>query len=146
MFPCLCVSSAVILLASVAQAAPANPSPVGDWYSEGKQNGERILSLTHYKTDGTFVTEFRECLPNWTGVHTKSGHWSLAGNRLLTTTELAKGRSVSFTGEFEIVSNDGHIWLSHTVGGDALRIFGDNGIRVVRVTPGSRLPSCDQVS
>jgi len=137
---------AFILFSAVAQAAPGKPFPVGYWYCESTQDGEKVFSIMHYKGDGSFVADFRECRPNWTRLDPESGHWSIAGDRLLATTEIVMGNTVQFSDEYQVVSYDGHVWLSRLVGGDEMQAHGGSTFKLVRVTADSRLPDCDQLS
>jgi hypothetical protein len=118
-------------------------SIVGNWFDE--RTG-KVLSIEHFRRDGSFSIEFRECLTTGARDHVESGHWSFSGSRLKMTTESVWERPVRLTAELETLSNNGTIWVRRIVGGDALRVFGAGTSQSVRVSDDSGLPGCQLTS
>ena len=147
----------LIAALSVSCAAQATEkSIVGDWYSEGGTGVATVYSITHYRADGTWSTDFRECFRRGTIYfaktkdgqrdHVESGNWTTNfGLIYITVTNLA-GKRATITTVLKTLSNDGHVWESQIVGGDALARFGPRSWRDVSVEPGWKNPACNPVS
>jgi hypothetical protein len=65
---------ASLVTAHAAQAA--EPSIVGDWYEEAVYGGYRTISISHFRSDGTFTVEFRKCLVPGELDNTDTGHFT----------------------------------------------------------------------
>jgi hypothetical protein len=116
---------------------------VGDWYG-GDDRG--VISIEHYKADGSFFTEFRQCFKTGKRDHIESGRWKILNGQLYTTTELVWARPVHLTSRETILSFDGATLTREIVGGDVFRMFGLGLFKAVRVTADSKLPGCDASS
>jgi hypothetical protein len=120
---------------------------VGYWYAEDQYPNGRVFALEHLEADGSFRTEFRECFSlGGSKDHTEAGHWKLSRDRLSIVTEAVGEKTVHLSGDYETISMNASTWDLHTVGGDALRVFGPATFRKVRVTADSKLPSCELTS
>jgi hypothetical protein len=115
----------------------------GDWYG-GDDHG--VISIEHYKADGSFVTEFRQCFKSGKRDHIESGHWSISNGVLHLTTDDIRDRPTHLTSEEKFVSFDQATLTREIVGGDAFRMFGPGFFKAVRVTADSKLPGCDASS
>ncbi len=130
-----------------ALASVTSDAAVGHWYSEDHYPHGRIFVIEYLEADGSFRTEFRECFSmGGSRDHTESGHWTLSSDRLSMVTEAIADKPVHLSGEYATISMNASTWDLHTVGGDALRVFGPATFRKVRVTADSKLPGCELTS
>lgn len=121
-------------------------SPIGDWYGEIHSRKESVFEITHYKSDGSFFTEYRECWVGGSRDHIELGHWTFDDMHLNETTEMISGRSVYLITSLRIVEDDNNSWTTRIDGGDAIKIMGPREEKEVRVTSDSKLPGCNAVS
>jgi hypothetical protein len=124
-----------------AQAAEA--SIVGDWYEEAVYGGYRTISISHFRNDGTFTVEFRKCLVPGELDNTDTGHFAYANGKLRMITEARDGIWTMDIEDYETSSNDGQAWVYKSVSGPAVANYGHIVFKDIRVTPSSKVPSCD---
>ncbi len=132
---------ASLVTAHVAQAAEA--SIVGDWYEEAVYGGYRTISISHFRADGTFTVEFRKCLVPGELDNTDTGHFTYANGKLRMITEARDGIWTMDIEDYETSSNDGRAWVYKSVSGPAVENYGHIVFKDIRVTPSSKVPSCD---
>lgn len=132
---------AALLLSGAAHAA--EKSIVGDWYEEATYGGYRTISIAHFRADGTFVAEFRKCLRPGELDNTDTGHYTYENGHLRMITEARDGFWTMDIEEYRTVSNDGRTWIYDSTAGSAVQKYGHIHFTDVRVTPSSKVPSCD---
>lgn len=133
----------LVLFASL-MAAPvqAAPSLVGDWYEDMMLHGGRVISIARLKADGTFRVDFRRCFAQG-GPHdsSESGRWTYSKGVLRLSIEVDSGTPTFYTQEYRTDELTARTWNYYLVGDKSLPMFHD-----VRVTAGSKIPSCDLTS
>lgn len=132
---------AALLVSGAAQAA--QKSIVGDWYEEATYGGYRTISIAHFRADGTFIVEFRKCLQPGELDSTDTGTWTYSGDALRMITQTRDGFWTFDIEDYQTSSNDGRIWVYKSVSGPAIEKYGRIVFKDVRVTPASKVPSCD---
>jgi hypothetical protein len=130
------------LLLSVTAHALQQPI-VGDWYEEAVYGGYRTISIAHFRADGTFVAEFRKCLQPGEFDNTDTGHYNYENGKLRMITEARDGIWTLDIEDYQTISNDGRIWIYKSTAGPAVEKYGHLLFKDVRVTPSSKVPSCD---
>ena len=140
--PLLCLIG--ILFASIAHAA--TPSIVGDWFEDETYGGQRTIAVGHFKPDGSFSVDFRECLKKGFLDHTETGTWTYSGGTLRMTTQTNHGFWVYDIEDYQTLSNDGHLWVYKSTAGTEFHQYGQITFHDVRVEPGSKPPTCDLLS
>ena len=130
---------AVALLFVTAPTAIAEePLLAGYWYSEDYQPNFHVTAqeVTVRRADGTYEDEFRryeDC--KLVLLQHESGKWTLAGDRLHTTTTSINGRSADIEDDYEVRSlTDKQFQYFHPKLG---QLFTDT-----RVRPNFRFPDC----
>ena len=137
--------AAILIALSLVAAAPAaQQSIVGVWYEEAHYGGSRVISVWDIKADGTYHSVYRRCLPQGEQDSVQDGHWTYADGKMRTVS--AKPNLSYYTNVYETVSNDGRVWVYRAISGDGFNEFGPVTFRDIRVTPGSKLPTCDTMS
>ena len=132
---------AALLLSGAAHAAE---KPIlGDWYEEATYGGYRTISIAHFRADGTFTAEFRKCLQPGELDNTDTGHYTYADGHLRMITEARDGFWTLDIEDYQTASNDGRIWVYDSTSGPAVEHYGHIHFKDVRVTPTSKVPSCD---
>lgn len=101
------------------------------------------MALAHFRADGSFTVEFRECVKPQTTDHVDTGHYTYDGSRLRMTTETQNGFWTMNIDDYLTSKNDGHMWVYKSVAGPGFRDFGQVTFHDVRVTPTSKMPECD---
>jgi hypothetical protein len=130
-----------LLASQGAQAAEA--SIVGDWFEEAVYGGYRTISISHFRADGTFTVEFRKCLVPGELDNTDTGHWTYANGQLRMITEARDGFWTLDIEDYQTQSNDGTVWVYKSTAGPAVQTYGHIVFKDVRVTPSSKVPTCD---
>lgn len=130
-----------LLISHMAHAADA--SIVGDWYEEAVYGGYRTISISHFRADGTFTVEFRKCLVPGELDNTDTGHFTYANGKLRMITEARDGFWTLDIEDYETSSNDGQTWIYKSMSGPAVAHYGHIVFKDIRVTPSSKVPSCD---
>lgn len=126
-------------------AAPSGNFPVGDWVGEDRAGDTMVYSLAHFRKDGSYSADERECFSQQTHDLTESGHWTFSGDTLNLTIENDDGRRVNYAVRYRTVSNDGHghVLLSQIEGGGALARSAPRVLKLQRVRADSALPDCN---
>lgn len=140
---------AAFLLASalaVSSAHAATPSIVGDWLEDETYGGGRTIALGHFKADGSFFVDFRECVTPKPIDHTETGTWTYAGGKLEMTTTLDNSFLSYDVEDYQTVSNNGRLWIYKSTAGPRFERYGPVTFHDERVDPGSKPPSCDLTS
>jgi hypothetical protein len=107
-----------------------------------KQRGIRTISIARFRGNGTFIVEFRRCLPEGVVDSTEAGHWTYADGKMHLKKEVYNGvPGAVFNETYETTSNSGRIWDYRLVSGGMPMSFHD-----VRVTTDSKMPGCDITS
>src|ERR1700743_2532807 len=89
------LSLSVWLAFSNLAAASSNPL-VGDWYTEGTENGLHAQFIIHNLADGTFTKSIRDDTDcNASKKWTETGTWSLDKNRYIAITRTIDNNAVS---------------------------------------------------
>ncbi|HEY2034086.1 MAG TPA: hypothetical protein VGH02_10415 [Rhizomicrobium sp.] len=132
---------AALLLSGPAQAA--EKPIVGDWYEEATYGGYRTISIGHFHADGTFTVEFRKCLQPGELDNTDTGHYTYENGHLRMITEARDGFWTLDIEGYQTSSNDGQMWIYKSTSGDAVAKYGPILFKDVRVTPTSKVPTCD---
>ncbi|HWA31197.1 MAG TPA: hypothetical protein VG867_08860 [Rhizomicrobium sp.] len=141
------IAGFALLALLIPQAALAvQQSIVGDWYEEAEYGGYRTISIGHFRADGTFTVEFRRCLRPGEMDDTDTGSWTYANGDLRMTTQTRDGFWVFDIEDYQTVSNDGRSWIYKSVSGSAVERYGRIVFHDIRVTPDSKVPSCDLTS
>lgn len=135
------ILAAGLLASHAAQAA--EQSIIGDWYEEAVYGGYRTISISHFRADGTFTVEFRKCLQPGELDNTDTGHFTYANGKLRMITEARDGIWTLDIEDYETASNDGRAWTYKSVSGPAVERYGHIVFKDIRVTPSSKVPSCD---
>ncbi|HEY8947505.1 MAG TPA: hypothetical protein VIM56_01330 [Rhizomicrobium sp.] len=130
-------------LVSSGTAHAAEKSIVGDWYEEATYGGYRTISIAHFHADGTFVAEFRKCLQPGELDNTDTGHYTYVNGHLRMITETRDGFWTLDIEDYQTTANDGLTWTYDSTSGSAVDRYGHLHFRDVRVTPTSKVPSCD---
>lgn len=131
----------------VSSAAAATSSIVGDWFEDETYGGGRTIAVGHFKADGSFSVDFRECTKPKPKDHTEAGTWTYANGKLELTTASGAGGFLSYDVEdYQTLSNDGHLWVYKSTAGPLFNIYGPVTFRDERVLPGSKPPGCDLTS
>lgn len=125
----------------MAQAARADASIVGYWYEDTKQSNVRTISILHLGPDGRFDAQFRLCTKDGARDTRKYGRWTYEKGMLSLHGEVQDGVIVAFEELYRTIKIDEHIWDYHGIVGGPPTDFHD-----VRVTPDSKMPSCDLTS
>ena len=132
---------AAFLMSGAARAA--GNSIVGNWYEEATYGGYRTISIAHFHGDGTFTVEFRRCLHPGELDSTDTGTFTYAGGTLRMITQTRNGFWTFDIEDYRTSSNDGQVWVYKSVSGPGVEQYGHLVFRDVRVTPASKVPSCD---
>lgn len=132
---------AAFMMSGAAQAA--EKSIVGDWYEEATYGGYRTISIAHFRADGTFTVEFRKCLRPGELDNTDTGTWTYGGGALRMITQTRDGFWTFDIEDYRTSSNDGQVWVYKSVSGPAVEKYGQIVFKDVRVTPTSKVPTCD---
>ena len=140
----LAIALYVALTVSASAAAP--PSIAGDWHEDETYSGMRTIALSHFRTDGTFTIEFRECKKDGVFDHTDTGHWAYASGDLRITTETQNGFWIYAVDDYKTMSYDGRLWVYKSVHGPGFDQYGQVTFHDVRVTSTSKMPGCDLTS
>lgn len=132
---------AAFLVSSAAQAA--EKSIVGDWYEEATYGGYRTISIAHFRADGTFTVEFRKCLQPGELDSTDAGTWTYTGGALRMITQTRDGFWTFDIEDYQTSSNNSQVWVYKSTSGAAIEKYGQIVFKDVRVTPTSKVPTCD---
>ena len=135
---------AAFLLSSAAHAAET--SIVGDWYEDETYDGRRNQAIAHFRPDGSFTVQFRECWKSGALDRVDTGHYTYSGGLLHMTTETHDAFWVYVLDDYKTLSNDGQKWIYKSVAGTGFQQYGSITFHDIRVTPDSKMPAYDLTS
>jgi hypothetical protein len=133
------------LLQFMPAALGADASIVGDWYEEVTYGGSRVISILRIRPDGSYTGVYRRCAQEGPVDTVSEGRWTYHSRRLRMTVQSRSG-GPDVWDEYETESNDGRVWIYRGVAGNGFSQYGAVKFRDVRITPESKLPTCDTIS
>jgi hypothetical protein len=111
--------AALIFCISSANAFASNEALVGDWFTEGDENGVHAQFIIHNQPDNTFTKEVRTFVRcNVADFYNETGTWSFDGKNYTEITKTAAGTPVDgtqsyFNDSFEYASIDSNHFDMH---------------------------------
>lgn len=80
-----------VALLMVTLPVQAAPWIVGNWYGQGQPDDRTAMYLDRFKADGTFHSDFRQCVKGKKIDTNEDGTWTLNGNILTLQVQLRDG-------------------------------------------------------